>query len=138
MSTNLYICLILYPKGQGPVQPIRGQWYGGNDIQKFLRKFCLNKLCSRTFPAQDVMQELEEAGWRKTPAKPVDKINNKDIKQVFQLVDKDHSGEVSRTVSLPAFFCAVQSRNLPYCCRRQEWRRSSWRSDLASRTCRAG
>ena len=44
------------------------------------------------------MTELEEAGWRKTPEKTVDKLTNKDIKDVFILVDKDKSGEVSRTV----------------------------------------
>ena len=44
------------------------------------------------------MLELEEAGWRKSEEKTVDKITNKDIKEVFLLVDKDKSGEVSRTV----------------------------------------
>ena len=44
------------------------------------------------------MLELEEAGWRKSEEKTVDKITNKDIKEVFLLVDKDRSGEVSMTV----------------------------------------
>ena len=44
------------------------------------------------------MVELQEAGWTKSAEKPVDQILNKDIKEIFRLVDKDRSGEVSRTV----------------------------------------
>ena len=69
------------------------------------------------------MNELEEAGWSKTPDKPKDELTNKvfnffytrfvfraiwiifkDIKKIFNLVDKDHSGEVSRSVSWTGFF----------------------------------
>ena len=49
-------------------------------------------------PIQEVMVELKEAGWTKSAEKPVDQILNKDIKEIFRLVDKDRSGEVSRTV----------------------------------------
>jgi hypothetical protein len=45
-----------------------------------------------------VKVELKEAGWTKSAEKPVDQILNKDIKEIFRLVDKDRSGEVSRTV----------------------------------------
>ena len=46
------------------------------------------------------MKELEEAGWRKAKEKSADQVTDIDIKSVFNLVDIDKSGTVSRTVSL--------------------------------------
>ena len=51
------------------------------------------------------MGELEEAGWTKSCEKPVNAILNKDIKEIFHLVDKDRSGEVSRTVREKLNYC---------------------------------
>ena len=44
------------------------------------------------------MTELEEAGWRKAQDKAADQVTDVDIKSVFNLVDIDKSGTVSRTV----------------------------------------
>ena len=49
---------------------------------------------------QEIMKELEEAGWRKAKEKSADQVTDIDIKSVFNLVDIDKSGTVSRTVSL--------------------------------------
>ena len=45
------------------------------------------------------MTELEDAGWRKAQDKAADQVTDVDIKSVFNLVDIDKSGTVSRTVS---------------------------------------
>ena len=45
------------------------------------------------------MGELEEAGWKKAKEKTADQVTDIDIKSVFNLVDIDKSGTVSRTVS---------------------------------------
>ena len=47
------------------------------------------------------MTELEDAGWRKAQDKAADQVTDVDIKSVFNLVDIDKSGTVSRTVSSP-------------------------------------
>ena len=44
------------------------------------------------------MTELEDAGWRKAQEKAADQVTDVDIKSVFNLVDIDKSGTVSRTV----------------------------------------
>ena len=44
------------------------------------------------------MTELEEAGWKKAKDKAADQVTDVDIKSVFNLVDIDKSGTVSRTV----------------------------------------
>ena len=46
------------------------------------------------------MTELEEAGWRKAKDKTADQVTDVDIKSVFNLVDIDKSGTVSRTVGV--------------------------------------
>ena len=46
------------------------------------------------------MTELEDAGWRKAQDKAADQVTDVDIKSVFNLVDIDKSGTVSRTVGL--------------------------------------
>merc|ERR1712223_1757794 len=43
------------------------------------------------------MTELEDAGWRKAQDKAADQVTDVDIKSVFNLVDIDKSGTVSRT-----------------------------------------
>ena len=45
------------------------------------------------------MLELENAGWKKAQDKSADQVTDVDIKSVFNLVDIDNSGTVSRTVS---------------------------------------
>merc|ERR1711936_1165076 len=45
----------------------------------------------------EIMKELEEAGWRKAKEKSADQVTDIDIKSVFNLVDIDKSGTVSRT-----------------------------------------
>ena len=47
------------------------------------------------------MTELEDAGWRKAQEKAADQVTDVDIKSVFNLVDIDKSGTVSRTVGRP-------------------------------------
>ena len=47
------------------------------------------------------MTELEEAGWKKAQDKAADQVTDVDIKSVFNLVDIDKSGTVSRTVGSP-------------------------------------
>ena len=47
------------------------------------------------------MTELEEAGWKKAQDKAADQVTDVDIKSVFNLVDIDKSGTVSRTVGTP-------------------------------------
>ena len=44
------------------------------------------------------MTELEDAGWKKAKEKGADQVTDVDIKSVFNLVDIDKSGTVSRTV----------------------------------------
>ena len=51
-----------------------------------------------SIPYQEIMAELEEAGWKKAKDKPADQVSDVDIKSVFDLVDMDKSGTVSRTV----------------------------------------
>ena len=65
-------------------------------------------------PIQEVMVELKEAGWTKSAEKPVDQILNKDIKEIFRLVDKDRSGEVSRTVRETVIIFFISNF---YCCK---------------------
>jgi len=45
----------------------------------------------------EIMTELEEAGWKKAREKSADQVTDIDIKSVFNLVDIDKSGTVSRT-----------------------------------------
>lgn len=45
----------------------------------------------------EIIGELEEAGWKKAKPKKVKEINQFDIKAIFNLVDVDRSGSVSRT-----------------------------------------
>ena len=45
------------------------------------------------------MGELENAGWKKAKEKAADQVTDVDFKSVFNLVDIDKSGTVSRTVS---------------------------------------
>ena len=47
---------------------------------------------------QEIVEELEAAGWKKAKSKKVKEINSLDIKAIFNLVDVDRSGSVSRTV----------------------------------------
>ena len=44
------------------------------------------------------MADLEEAGWKKAEEKTADQVTDVDIKSIFNLVDIDKSGTVSRTV----------------------------------------
>ena len=44
------------------------------------------------------MEELEAAGWKKAKAKKVNEIRKVDIRAIFNLVDVDRSGSVSRSV----------------------------------------
>ena len=56
---------------------------------------------------QDIMDEFEEAGWKRTedvsennnPEKK-QKISEQDIDKMFKLIDADGSGEISKRVSL--------------------------------------
>ena len=59
------------------------------------------------------MTELEDAGWRKAQEKAADQVTDVDIKSVFNLVDIDKSGTVSRTVrwSFPSSR-PIQSKHL--------------------------
>ena len=52
---------------------------------------------------QEIMLELENAGWKKAQDKSADQVTDVDIKSVFNLVDIDNSGTVSRTVSFQVF-----------------------------------
>merc|ERR1711976_1152294 len=45
----------------------------------------------------EIMLELEDAGWKKAKEKSADQVTDIDIKSVFNLVDIDKSGTVSRT-----------------------------------------
>ena len=45
------------------------------------------------------MAELEEAGWKKAADKKAEEVTEVDIRAIFNLVDMDNSGTVSRTVS---------------------------------------
>ena len=45
------------------------------------------------------MEELEAAGWKKAKAKKVNEIRKVDIRAIFNLVDVDRSGSVSRSVN---------------------------------------
>ena len=44
------------------------------------------------------MAELEEAGWKKAQEKAPEEVTDVDIRSIFNLVDIDKSGTVSRTV----------------------------------------
>ena len=46
------------------------------------------------------MEELEAAGWKKAKTKKPKEINSMDLRAIFNLVDVDRSGSVSRTVSI--------------------------------------
>ena len=52
---------------------------------------------------QEIMLELEKAGWKKAQDKSADQVTDVDIKSVFNLVDIDKSGTVSRTVSFQVY-----------------------------------
>ena len=45
------------------------------------------------------MAELEDVGWKKAAEKTADQVTDLDFKSIFNLVDIDKSGTVSRTVS---------------------------------------
>ena len=49
------------------------------------------------------MAELEEAGWKKVADKTADQVTDVDIRSIFNLVDIDKSGTVSRTVRREKF-----------------------------------
>ena len=49
---------------------------------------------------QEIMEELEGAGWKKAKNKKAKEINSMDLRAIFNLVDVDRSGSVSRTVSI--------------------------------------
>merc|ERR1712050_167206 len=46
---------------------------------------------------QEIMAELEDAGWKKAADKKAEEVTEVDIKSIFKLVDMDDSGTVSRT-----------------------------------------
>merc|ERR1712193_376451 len=45
----------------------------------------------------DIMAELEDVGWKKAAEKTADQVTDLDFKSIFNLVDIDKSGTVSRT-----------------------------------------
>merc|ERR1712106_163501 len=45
----------------------------------------------------EIMGELEEAGWKKCGDKKAEEVTDVDIRSIFNLVDIDKSGTVSRT-----------------------------------------
>ena len=72
------------------------------------------------------MTELEEAGWKKAKDKAADQVTDVDIKSVFNLVDIDKSGTVSRTVSLIRKNVEAQNE---FFFRKPGWPLSCWRKD---------
>ena len=50
------------------------------------------------------MAELEDVGWKKAAEKTADQVTDLDFKSIFNLVDIDKSGTVSRTVSRVLIF----------------------------------
>ena len=66
------------------------------------------------------MAELEDVGWKKAAEKTADQVTDLDFKSIFNLVDIDKSGTVSRTVSpvliFSLFSCLLQfsPNSLPY------------------------
>ena len=48
--------------------------------------------------SQDIMGDLEGAGWKKAEEKKQEDITEADIRAVFNLVDMDKSGSVSKRV----------------------------------------
>ena len=50
------------------------------------------------------MAELEDVGWKKAAEKTADQVTDLDFKSIFNLVDIDKSGTVSRTVSPVVIF----------------------------------
>ena len=72
------------------------------------------------------MTELEDAGWRKAQEKAADQVTDVDIKSVFNLVDIDKSGTVSRTVG--GHFPPPGKYSLKP--RKPGWPPSCWRKDL--------
>ena len=51
------------------------------------------------------MAELEEAGWKKAQEKKAEEVTDVDIRSIFNLVDIDKSGTVSRTVRKAGAAC---------------------------------
>ena len=47
---------------------------------------------------KDIMAELEEAGWKKAEEKKKEEITEADMRAIFNLVDIDKSGSVSKRV----------------------------------------
>ena len=79
------------------------------------------------------MTELEDAGWRKAKEKAADQVTDVDIKSVFNLVDIDKSGTVSRTVGGHLTFPSsrpIQADNSFSKPRKPGWPPSCWRKDL--------
>ena len=74
------------------------------------------------------MTELEDAGWRKAQDKAADQVTDVDIKSVFNLVDIDKSGTVSRTVSSPDQ-TRGQTTLLMHFIRKPGWLQSCWKKD---------
>ena len=74
------------------------------------------------------MAELEEAGWKKAKEKTADQVTDIDIKSVFNLVDIDKSGTVSRTVSSPDQ-TRGQTTLLMHFIRKLGWLQSCWKKD---------
>ena len=60
---------------------------------------------------QEIMLELENAGWKKAQDKSADQVTDVDIKSVFNLVDIDNSGTVSRTVSFQVYL-SMKNKNM--------------------------
>ena len=71
------------------------------------------------------MTELEDAGWRKAKEKAADQVTDVDIKSVFNLVDIDKSGTVSRTVGGHS----PPPCQYIYTHRKPGWRPSYWKKD---------
>ena len=69
---------------------------------------------------KEILEELESVGWKRAKAKKVKQINSVDIRAIFNLVDVDRSGSITRTVCNDK--CTVLKR-FPIS-RKQEWQQN--------------